>query len=145
MPNTCKSNDSAFGFRMSDIRCYHELMDVSDLRVYQDSLRAFLVVEEIAAEMSGDLADVRKQVLRSAKSIPALLAEGFARRASQREMRRYTIQAMGSSDETVTHLRIIAISRYNRVPITRLESCAELYKTISKQLNSLATKIASEI
>ncbi|MBI3558933.1 four helix bundle protein [Candidatus Gottesmanbacteria bacterium] len=73
------------------------------------------------------------------------MAEGYGRKTSQKEFRRFVIEAMSTSDETVSHLRNIVMSRFNKIPIVNLKEAAEIYKSISKQLNSLASKIKENI
>ena len=119
-------------------------MEVSELRVYRDTLQSFQLIEELAQELSPELFDTRRQILRSSKAIAPIVAEGFGKKRSQREFYRYIIDAMSSSDETITHLRTIAMSRFNKIPIEKLKKIAEKYKSISKQLNSLASKIKSK-
>lgn len=76
-----------------------------------------------------------KQLKRAGKSISAQIAEGFSKRASELEFKRYLAIALGSSDEVISHLRAIAIA----VP-RLLESAkviAEKYKVLSKRINKL--------
>ena len=120
-------------------------MDVTELRVYQDSLEAFQTVENLVVDLPRELWDTKRQVLRSSKAIAPLIAEGFGRRRSQREFYRFIIDGMSSSDETVTHLRTIALSRFNTIPIERLKSVAIKYKSISKRLNRLSQTIKTNI
>ena len=117
---------------------------MTKLRVYQQALSAFLLIEEIAAKLSRDLGDLRRQVLRSSKAIAPIIAEGYGRKRSQKEFHRFVIEAMSSSDETITHLRILAKSKFNTVPISELKEAAEIYKSISRQLNKLASVIRSD-
>ena len=74
---------------------------------------------------------------RASKSIPANIAEGFAKRSSEKEFKRFLKIAIGSSDEVVTHLRTMAIT------VTRLlnevKEIGEKYKTLSKRINKLHT------
>ena len=116
-------------------------MDVTELRVYRQAMEAFLLIEEIAKQLSKELADTKRQILRSSKAIAPIIAEGFGRRHSQKEFGHYVIQAMSSSDETITHLRTIAISKFNTVSIDELKHAAAVYKSISKQLNKLFTSL----
>ena len=119
-------------------------MDVSQLRVYRKALEAFLLIEELAKNLPYELADTKKQILRSSKAIPPLIAEGFGRKRSQKEFHRFIIEAMSTSDETITHLRIVAKSSFNTVPMAKLKTAAEVYKSISKQLNKFASAIKSK-
>ena len=118
---------------------------MSQLRVYQQALRAFVLIENIAARLTRELYDVKRQILRSSKAIAPILAEGFGRKRSQKEFHRFIIEAMSTSDETITHLRIIALSRFNTITIEELKNAAEEYKSISRQLNRLSSKVKQMI
>ena len=104
------------------------MQDVTDLNVYQHSMRLLDEINNFLDKLPKKDYDLYSQILRSARSIPALLAEGFAKKSSQREFRHFVIMAMGSSDELITHLRISKAD-------TQL---IEEYKVVSKQLNRLA-------
>jgi len=114
-------------------------MDVTELRVYQQAMRAFSLIEEIAEKLPHELVDTKRQILRSSKAVAPLIAEGYGRKSSQKEFRRFIIEAMSTSDETITHLRTIAKSKFNTVAISKLKEAAEVYKSISKQLNKFAS------
>src|SRR3990167_5056196 len=116
-------------------------MDVTELRVYRQAMEAFLLIEEIAKQLPKELADTKRQILRSSKAVAPIIAEGFGRRHSQKEFGHYVIQAMSSSNETITHLRTIALSTFNIVSIKELKHAANVYKSISKQLNKLFTSL----
>ncbi|KKS70465.1 MAG: 23S rRNA gene intervening protein [Candidatus Daviesbacteria bacterium GW2011_GWA2_42_7] len=109
------------------------MQDVSDLRVYQHSMKLLDDINLFLDKLPKKDYDLFHQLLRAARSIPALLAEGFAKKSSQRDFRNFVIMAMGSSDEVITHLRIAKAS----------QSLIEEYKSVSKQLNSLAQKLSS--
>ncbi|MBI3558935.1 four helix bundle protein [Candidatus Gottesmanbacteria bacterium] len=57
------------------------------------------------------------QMKRAGKSIPANIAEGFAKRKSEAEFKRFLKIAIGSSDEVISHLRALAMNE---------ESCRKL-------------------
>ena len=103
-------------------------MDVTGLRVYKQALSAFLLIEEIAIQLPKELWDIKKQILRSSRAVAPLIAEGFGRKSSQKELRRFVIQAMSTSDETVTHLRTIFRSKFNSVKLNDLKNAASVYK-----------------
>lgn len=107
------------------------MQDVSDLRVYQHSMRLLDEINNFLDHLPRKDYDLFHQILRAARSIPALLAEGFAKKRSQKDFRNFVIMAMGSSDEVITHLRI---AKANTILI-------EEYKSVSKQLNALAQKL----
>ena len=109
------------------------MQDVSDLRVYQHSMNLLDKIDNFLNHLPKKDYDLFHQILRAARSIPALLAEGFAKKTSQKDFRHFVIMAMGSSDEVITHLRIAKAT-----PLL-----IEEYKAVSKQLNKLAQMLRS--
>ena len=76
-----------------------------------------------------------RQSKRAGKSISAQIAEGFAKRSSELEFKRFLKIAIGSSDEVISHLRAVAIV----IPKLNDEAkkIAGEYKILSKRLNKL--------
>ncbi len=113
------------------------IRDVSDLKVYQESLnllpKLYLLVEKLPRSET----DLIIQSKRAAKSIPANIAEGFAKRVSVKEFKRFLKIAIASSDEVITHLKIVSIVEPNLIGAKNL---AAEYKTLSKRINALSTK-----
>lgn len=115
------------------------IRDVEDLRVYKQSLEALRQVYELVGLLPRTSERLAKQISASAESIPALIAEGFGKRRSPKEFKRFLEMAMGSSDETITHSKVIKIlsEKFPRIP---KELCMNLeleYRSISKQINKL--------
>lgn len=113
------------------------IRDVTDLEVYTLSLNVLQILYNLLRRIPRSERDTIDQLRRASKSIPANIAEGFAKRSSEKEFKRFLKIAIGSSDEVVTHLRMIYIT----VPTIRTETkeVAELFKTLSKRLNKLHT------
>ncbi len=111
------------------------IKDVTDLNVYQKSQELLPQLYELLSRLPGSERDLELQLKRSAKSVSANIAEGFGKRNSGKEFKRYLLIALGSNDEVVSHLRTLIIV------VPRLSKSAEIllneYKTLSKQLNSL--------
>jgi len=107
------------------------MQDITDLRVYQLSMKLLDKINSFLDQLPRKDYDLYHQILRASRSIPALLAEGFAKKSSQRDFRHFVIMALGSSDEVITHLRIA------KADFLLIEE----YKSLSKQLNSLAQKL----
>jgi four helix bundle protein len=80
--------------------------------------------------------DLANQIRRAAKSVPANIAEGYARRRSAREFVRFIELAIGSANELEVHFDIARELGY----ITDAEDrrFSEAYQTIGKQLNRSA-------
>lgn len=118
------------------------IVDVKDLNVYCRALKNLDLIYRLAKQLSLTHIKLKKQIISSAESIPALIAEGFAKRVSEKEFKRFLRMALGSSDETITHLREIYLLTKHNSYIDK-ELCAELgkeYKIISKQLNIMIKK-----
>ncbi len=113
------------------------IKDVTDLEVYHVSLKLLPEIYLLTKKLPKSEYDLVIQVKRSGKSIASNIAEGFAKRVSDKEFKRFLKIALGSSDEVITHLRMIAIVQ----PRLSFEAkqLAEKYKVLSKRINSLCT------
>ncbi len=111
------------------------IKDVTDLEVYQISLTLVQKVYEFIRQLPKSELDSVSQIRRAAKSVTANIAEGFAKRSSEKEFKRFLKISIGSSDEIVTHLRTI----YFAVPRLQqnMKELANEYKTLSKRINKL--------
>lgn len=111
------------------------IKDVTDLEVYKEALRLLPRLYELLDRLPLSEHDLRVQAKRAAKSIPANIAEGFAKRFSEKEFKRYLMIALGSSDEVITHLRTLAIVK----PVFAYNAniLLEDFKTLSKRINTL--------
>lgn len=116
----------------------NQIKDVSDLRVYQQSLELLDKIYEVAYKIPH--LKMRTQLTNSAEAIAPLLAEGFAKKRNPKEAARFYEIAMGESDEVGTHLlkAIILSKRFPRIPENLCKELIEEYKGLSKQLNKLA-------
>lgn len=115
------------------------IKDVSELRVFQQSLNLLREVYKLTATLPKSSERLRKQIEASTESIPALIAEGFGKRRSAKEFKRFIEMAMGSSDETIAHLQVIMILA-ERWKVINTDLCNRIqteYKHFSRQLNNL--------
>lgn len=118
------------------------ISSVSELLIYRSSLNLLQKLYELTYKLPKSEKDTIIQIKRSAKSITANIAEGFSKHKSPREFKRFLQIAMGSSDETVTHLRTLYITaKYFRPKITEL---GIEYVRLSKQINKLHSSWVSE-
>ena len=111
------------------------IRDVTDLEVYKESLRLLAKLYEFLKKVPLSEYDSVRQCKKCGKSIPANIAEGFAKRSSEAEFKRFLKIAIGSSDEVIAHIEtLVAV-------VPRLSIDAEIiskrYIILSKQLNSL--------
>jgi four helix bundle protein len=79
-----------------------------DLEVYQLSFRLAVEVDGVTKRLpKHEMYEEGRQLRRSAKSIPANLAEGYGRRRYKGDFIRFIIYALSSCDETRVHLDIL--------------------------------------
>lgn len=118
------------------------IYDVTDLKVYQRALKALKLIYKLAKQIPLTHQRLRTQIVNSAEAVPPLIAEGFAKKDSAKEFKRFLKIALGSSDETITHSREIYLLSEMIGPIDK-DLCVKVgkeYKIISKQINSLVNK-----
>src|SRR5689334_16810061 len=110
--------------------------DVTDLVVYNDSLTLLEKIYLLSYQLPQARKRLRDQITGSAEAIAPQIAEGFGKKKSAKEFCRFLSMALGSSDETITHVREIEVFAkiYPRIDI---EECRQLimdYKILSKSL-----------
>ena len=130
---------------MSDIR--HQMADerkrqmgYEDLKVYEKSYKSALSIYRITESFpKGEIYGLTSQIRRAATSIPLNIAEGYAKKESQAEFKRYLMMALGSSDEMQVLLDFVKDLGYVN-PETH-KKARETYKEIAKMLNSMVRSI----
>lgn len=117
------------------------IYDVLDLQVYRRSMKSLIFIYKLVHQLPEIHERLKKQIINSSESIGPLIAEGFAKRESSKEFKRFLRMALGSSDETITHARqIYLLSRLvKRIDKDLCVFVGLEYKIISKQLNTLIT------
>lgn len=117
------------------------MQDVSELKIYQNALKLLKPVYKLANLLPNNEFDFKNQLLRSAKSIAPNIAEGFAKKKSQNEFKRFLLIALGSSDEVITHLRQIKIIAFANIKQETCNALIAFYKIQSKQINCFIKSI----
>ncbi|MBP9702641.1 four helix bundle protein [Candidatus Woesebacteria bacterium] len=111
------------------------IRDVTNLDVYQLSFEALEILYKLVIKIPHSERDTIDQLKRASESVPANIAEGFAKRSSEKEFKRFLKIAIGSSDEVVTHLRMVCITVPNLQP--QAIQVADTFTVLSKRLNKL--------
>lgn len=106
-----------------------------DLGVYVESLQLLKDLYVFVRKIPKSEYDSVKQLKRAGKSLSALIAEGFTKRVSDAEFKRFLLMALGSSDEVVSHLRAVAMVEPELLSEAKI--VAEKYKILSKRINKL--------
>lgn len=108
-----------------------------DLDVYKDSFQLSLEIEELLkiypASEKFLLVD---QIRRASRSIPAQIAEGYARRESIKDFQRYIRDCIGEANETVNHLLLSKYKGYIKKP-GYADELIERYNILGKKLTNL--------
>lgn len=117
------------------------IYDVTDLNVYKRSLKTLELVYQLVRQIPPSHERLRKQIINSSESVAPLITEGFAKRESDKEFKRFLKIALGSSDETITHAREIYLlsKTIKNIDINLCIKIGNEYKIISKQLNKMHT------
>ena len=100
-----------------------------DLEVFQESYAAALEISKVSRKMPPlEQVELARQLRKAARSVPANIVEGWAKRNSSAEFKRYLQIAIGSCDEVKLWLAMAKdeqyvaenifaahIGRYNRI------------------------------
>ena len=115
------------------------IWDVTDLDVYNRSMKALEFIYLLSKQIPQSHFKLRSQIDSAAEGVPAQIAEGFAKRRSAKEFKRFLEIAMGSSDEVITHARAVKIlaMHYSKIDKDLCDKVVSEYKIISKQINRL--------
>ena len=72
-----------------------------DLRIYQRSYHAALEIHRLTLKFpSFERSELGSQLRRASSSIPINIAEGYGRKRSPDDFKRFLVMALGSCDET---------------------------------------------
>ena len=107
-----------------------------DLDAYRRSMDLLVRVHEICRKLpADDRHDLANHMRRASKSIPADIAEGFGRKASEKDFKQYMKTAMASASDMEAHLELAGRLGYARRPdvATRTDG----YSHVGTQLNRL--------
>ena len=110
-------------------------MHFTDLRIYGIAIKLAVEIEELVHQIPyyWKINEVH-QIKRSSSSVPSNIAEGFAKRIYPREFIRYLNVALGSSDESQSHL--IALFKKKHIGKEKFDYYYNQYKNLSiKTLN----------
>lgn len=107
-----------------------------DLDVYQRSLDALVRLHAVAATLPGiERFELPSRLRRASKSVPANIAEGYAKRRSPKEFVSFLTTALGSANELEVHLEIA--QRLGYITDAARTELQEEYSIIGRQLAAL--------
>ena len=106
-----------------------------DLEVFQESYAAALDVSKLAKRFPPfEHFELGRQIRRAARSIPANIVEGWAKRQSVAEFKRYLQVAVGSRDEVKMWLEMSKDEGY---------ISQEMFETRTSRYNRIGAMLAS--
>ena len=92
---------------MLEARCWMKadnerpIQSYRDLRIYQRSYQTALEIHWLTLKFPAfELGELGSQLRRSSSSIPINIAEGYGRKKSSDDFKRFLVIALGSCDET---------------------------------------------
>lgn len=124
-----------------EIRCAKEYTNIViksflDLEVYKESFQLSLEIEKAIKLFPSDekflLSD---QMRRASRAIPALIAEGYAKRESTKEFKKFLKDAIGEANEMINHLSFAKARNY--IQLTYVDDLINKYHIVGKKLTKL--------
>jgi four helix bundle protein len=110
-----------------------------DLEVWQRGMALLQPVHELVLRFPDyEKFDLASQLRRACKSVPANIAEGYAKRRSAKEFRAYLANAMGSATEMEVHMEIARGLGY--ISPEQAEHFVSEYQIVARQLYRLIEK-----
>ena len=115
------------------------IQNYKDLKVYEKSYRAAVEMYRITSFFPRDeLYGLTSQIKRAATSIPLNIAEGYGKRESENEFKRFLLMALGSCDEMRVLLDLARDLGFLKAYVH--DTLESEYDEIGKMLNVLHRK-----
>ena len=113
-----------------------EIKSFEDLQVFQRAYKVSLEVHRLSLKFPKvEQYGLAEQMRRASKSVPTNLAEGYGKRRSNAEFRRFIQMAIGSADEMRVWIRYCFDLGY--IEEARWVELKNEYHEIAKMLNGL--------
>ena len=111
-----------------------------DLKVYERSYKAALAIYRMTEKFpKEERYGLISQIQRAAVSIPLNIAEGYAKRESQAEFKRFLLMTIGSANEV--SVLIDFAKAFKMLTVEAYEKARAEYQEIGKMLNGLIKTI----
>ena len=112
-----------------------------DLEVYRNSYQAMLVVmKEIVCKLpDNEKYDLKDQLSRACKSIPRLIAEGYAKRHQRHGFQKYIDDAMAECNEMIVSVEQSKDLYSKYVDIKQCDKLVDIYDKSGRQLYKLGS------
>jgi|SRR3989344_587244 len=108
-----------------------------DLEVYKESFQLMIEIDELIKSFPAlERFLLVDQMRRASRSIPAQLAEGYARRESIKDFQRYLRDCVGEANEMINHLLLAKHKGYIK-KTGYADDLIERYNQLGKKLTNL--------
>lgn len=108
-----------------------------DLEVYKEGFQLSIEIEELLKTYpSSEKFLLSDQMRRASRSIPAQIAEGYARREALKDFQRYIRDCVGESNEMMNHLLLSKHKGYVK-KLGYVDELIERYTVLGKKLTNL--------
>ena len=119
-------------------------MGYREMQVYERSYKAALAIYRLTKGMpEEEKYGIASQMRRASVSIALNIAEGYAKRSSQEEFRRFLLMSLGSANEMSVLIDFCKDLGY--IQEEAYTKAKEEYEEIGKMLNKLIQTITSKI
>ncbi len=110
-----------------------------DLEVYKESFQLSVELEEILKKFpKEELYLLTDQSRRASRAIPALIAEGYAKRETILVFKKMLRDAIGEANEMINHVSFAQAKKY--ISITESQNLIDRYHFLGKKLTNLKEK-----
>ena len=110
-----------------------------DLEVYKEAYKAAMEIFWLTRKFpKEEIYSLTSQIVRSSRSIPANISEGWGKRSYENVFKQHLTHALGSCFETNTWLRFAGDCSY--LEESEYQKFFQVYELIGKKLNRLHQK-----
>lgn len=107
-----------------------------DLDVYKESFQLSLEIDDLVKVFpKGEQYLLGDQSKRASRGIPALIAEGYAKRETLPVFKKFLRDAVGEANEMINHIALAKAKGY--IKPEKSEELIERYHTVGKKLTRL--------
>lgn len=110
-----------------------------DLEVYKESFQLSIEIDDLLKRFPPEekflLVD---QMKRASRSIPSLIAEGYAKRESDKEFKKFLRDALAEANEMMNHLAFAKSRKY--IYVQTADDLIKRYSIVGKKLTNLRKK-----
>lgn len=108
-----------------------------DLEVYKEAFQLMLKIEELLkSSPASEKFLLIDQMKRACRGIPALIAEGYARREFIKDFQKYLRGCIGEVNETINHILLSKHKKYIKSDVDA-DELIERYTILAKKLTNL--------